>query len=54
VPENYNTVTYELSGANGGTKLTITQDNNESEESAQHSEQNWNAVLAKMKQLLEQ
>jgi len=54
VPENYNTVTYELSGEDGGTKLTIVQDNNDSADSAQHSEQNWNVVLAKMKELLEQ
>lgn len=54
VPEKYNTVTYELSDEDAGTKLTIVQDNNDSAESAQHSEQNWNAVLNKMKELLEQ
>ena len=54
VPERYNTVVYELSEADGGTRLTIVQDNNDSAESAQHSQQNWEMVLARMKQLLEQ
>jgi uncharacterized protein YndB with AHSA1/START domain len=53
VPENYKTVHYELSPENGGTKLTITQDNNATQEEADHSEQNWNMVLGGMKKLLE-
>ena len=53
VPENYKTVHYELSPENGGTKLTITQDNNATQEEADHSEQNWNTVLGGMKKLLE-
>ena len=53
VPENYKTVHYELSPENGGTKLTITQDNNASQEEADHSAQNWNTVLDGMKKLLE-
>ena len=44
-PENYKTVRYELSREGSGTKLTITQDNNATQEEAQHSEQNWNTVL---------
>ena len=52
-PENYKTVRYELSSEDGGTGLTITQDNNSSEEEARHSEQNWNMVLAGIKKLLE-
>jgi uncharacterized protein YndB with AHSA1/START domain len=52
-PENYNTVTYELSPEGDGTKLTITQDNNPTEESAKHSEQNWSGVLGSLKTLLE-
>jgi len=52
-PENYQTVRYELSSENGGTRLILTQDNNDSEESAQHSEQNWNMVLEGLKKLLE-
>jgi uncharacterized protein YndB with AHSA1/START domain len=53
LPENYQTVRYELSSENGGTKLTLTQDNNDSEEGARHSEQNWNMVLEGLKKLLE-
>ena len=52
-PENYNTVRYELSPAGDGTKLTITQDNNSTQEEANHSQQNWNMVLGKLKELLE-
>ena len=53
VPENYNTVSYELSAAGSATQLTITQDNNATQEDANHSEQNWNMVLEGIKKLLE-
>jgi uncharacterized protein YndB with AHSA1/START domain len=53
VPENYQTVRYELAAEGNGTRLTITQDNNGSLEEANHSEQNWNYVLDAMKKLLE-
>jgi len=53
VPENYKTVRYELSPEGSGTKLTITQDNNSTQEEADHSTQNWNTVLDKLKELLE-
>ena len=53
VPENYKTVRYELSPENGGTRITITQDNNASQEEADHSAQNWNTVLGKLKEPLE-
>jgi uncharacterized protein YndB with AHSA1/START domain len=52
-PENYKTVRYELSAEGGGTRLTITQDNNDTLEEANHSEQNWKMVLDGMKKLLE-
>jgi len=52
-PENYKTVRYELTDEGGGTKLTIAQDNNASQEEATHSEQNWNTVLDGLKKLLE-
>jgi uncharacterized protein YndB with AHSA1/START domain len=52
-PENYKTVTYELSPEGAGTRLTILQDNNASEEEAQHSEQNWTMVLDGIKKLIE-
>jgi len=52
-PENYNTVTYTLSKADGGTELTVTQDNIQTKEAADHSEGNWASVLQMMKKLLE-
>ena len=52
-PENYHTVTYELTEMNAQTEVTITQDNNASQEEADHSTQNWKTVLEGMKKLLE-
>jgi uncharacterized protein YndB with AHSA1/START domain len=54
IPEYYKTVRYELSPAGNGTKLTITQDNNDSREDADHSEENWKSVLGGIKKLLEE
>jgi uncharacterized protein YndB with AHSA1/START domain len=53
VPESYQTVRYELSPEGGGTRLTVTQDNNATPEAASHSEQNWNLVLDGLKKILE-
>jgi uncharacterized protein YndB with AHSA1/START domain len=52
-PENYRTVTFDLSGNGNTTDITITQDNNKSEESRAHSEQNWKMILDELKKLLE-
>ena len=52
-PENYNTVTYLLDEKDNQTILTVAQDNNPTEESAAHSENNWNMVLKGIKELLE-
>lgn len=52
-PENYHTVTYTLSEKGDGTEVTITQDNNASEEEEAHSEKNWQTVLKGLKDLLE-
>ena len=52
-PENYKTVRYELTGQGNQTQLTITQDNNDSEEAARHSEQNWQMVLGGIKKVVE-
>ena len=54
IPENYKTVRYELVPEDNGTRLTITQDNNDSQEEAAHSKQNWKMVLDGMKKLLEE
>ena len=53
IPENYHTVTYQLSEKDGQTEVTIMQDNNATEDEKAHSEQNWRTVLDGMKKLLE-
>ena len=53
IPENYKKVTYELVEMGVSTKLTLTQDNNKTEEDKRHSEQNWKMVLDGLKKLLE-
>ena len=53
-PENYHTVTYDLLSREDKTELTITQDKNATEQEKVHSEENWNAVLVGLKNLLEQ
>jgi uncharacterized protein YndB with AHSA1/START domain len=53
IPENYKTVRYELSSEGSGTRLTITQDNNDTQEEADHSGQNWKMVLDGIKKLVE-
>ena len=52
-PENYKTVDYELSPEGDGTRLTITQDNNATQEEAAEAEKNWHMVLDGIKKLLE-
>ena len=51
--ENYQNVAYELEPVDGGTRVTITQDNNLKKESAESSEANWKKILEGMKKLLE-
>lgn len=53
VPENYHTVTFELSAAGDSTELTVDQDNNDSEEARDHSETNWEVMLTNLRELLE-
>jgi hypothetical protein len=53
MPENYNNVEYTLTQEGESTQLTITQDNNPTQESADHSKKNWEIVLKKLKDLLE-
>ena len=52
-PENYKKVGYELASSGDKTKLTITQDNNATEEEATEAEKNWNMVLDGIKKMLE-
>jgi uncharacterized protein YndB with AHSA1/START domain len=52
-PENYQNVSYGLSEKDGVTTLEIGQENIKDEAAKQHSEQNWQAVFGKMKELVE-
>ena len=52
-PENYATITYELTSKNDETKLKVTQENIPDEKMKKHSEENWDKVLTKLKDLLE-
>ncbi len=53
IPENYIDITYELKETIGKTTLYITQEKIKTEEAKQHSEQNWQWVFGKMKELIE-
>ncbi len=52
-PENYHTVTVELSDEGEQTRVVLTQDHNATEEEREHSEQNWRMMLEGLKRLLE-
>jgi uncharacterized protein YndB with AHSA1/START domain len=53
-PENYHTVTYELAGDDGTTTLTLSQDNNPSQEEADTmADNNWGPVLNGLKEMVE-
>jgi uncharacterized protein YndB with AHSA1/START domain len=53
-PENYHTLTYELEGHDGRTRLSLSQDNNPSAEAAQHAQANWERMLAGLKATVEE
>lgn len=53
LPENQHTVRVALEEAEGGTRVVIEQNNNPTEQARQHSEDNWTAMLASLKKLLE-
>ena len=52
-PENYANVTFSVEARDGGSILTVSQDNNDSESAREHSEKNWGMVLDSIKKLLE-
>ena len=54
LPENYHTVTVELSSQGAQTLVSLTQDHNASEEERDHSAQNWTMMLEALKKLLEE
>lgn len=53
-PENYHTVTIELSGNGNQTRVSLAQDNNATEEERADSEKNWGMMLAGLKKFAEQ
>lgn len=53
VPENYHTVTIDLADTNGATNVTLSQNNNPTEEAREHSEKNWTMMLDGLKKFLE-
>jgi len=52
-PENYHTVTIELSNAGSGTGVSLSQDNNATEDARDHSKKNWEDMLAGLKKYVE-
>jgi uncharacterized protein YndB with AHSA1/START domain len=52
-PENYHTVTIQLSAEGTHTRVSLTQDNNPTEEARSHSEKNWGMMLDGLKKFVE-
>ncbi|MDQ2806856.1 MAG: SRPBCC domain-containing protein [Chloroflexota bacterium] len=53
VPENYHTLTYELTEQADKTLVTLSQDNNANEEEREHSQEMWETLLVSLKKVLE-
>ena len=53
VPENYHTLVYELTENDGKTHVSVSQDNNPTEEAAEHSRANWEKMLFALKEVVE-
>jgi len=53
-PENYHTVTVELSADGNQTHVLLTQDNNANDEERKESEKNWKMMLTGLKKFVEQ
>ena len=52
-PENYHTVTINLSGSGNKTEVSLSQDNNLNEEARKESAKNWGAMLEGLKKYVE-
>lgn len=52
-PENYHVVSIELKNNDNGVSVTLTQDNNETEQERDHSESNWTIMLNELKKFVE-
>ena len=53
LPENYHTVTIKLAGDDLKTTVSLSQDNNETEQAREHSEKNWGMMLEGLKKVSE-
>ncbi|GAB5079324.1 SRPBCC family protein [Arthrobacter sp. AD-310] len=53
IPENYHTLTWTLEEQDASTRLTLSQDNNATEEAAQHSQGMWDKLVADVKAIAE-
>jgi uncharacterized protein YndB with AHSA1/START domain len=53
VPANYHTLLYELEQHGSHTHLSLSQDNNKSDEEAEHSRANWEKMLGELKRVVE-
>ena len=52
IPENYANIEYIVKEVDGGTQVTVTQDNMKDEAAVAHSENNWQMLLEEMRKLL--
>jgi uncharacterized protein YndB with AHSA1/START domain len=52
-PENYHTITYRLAERDGKTNLSLSQDNNASDDELRHSRTTWQGMLEAIKRLVE-
>jgi uncharacterized protein YndB with AHSA1/START domain len=52
-PENYHRLDYDLQPTGSGTHVTLSQDNNNSPDEAEHSRSNWEMMLQGVKQVVE-
>ncbi len=53
LPENYHTLTYEVTKEGDGTRVSLTQDNNKDEKELEHSQKMWESMLQSMKKTVE-
>lgn len=53
IPENYHTVTIELTDKKNAVLVSLSQDNNPTVQAREHSEKNWSIMLTGLKKLLE-
>jgi uncharacterized protein YndB with AHSA1/START domain len=53
-PDSYHTLDYRLEATDAGTRLTLDQDGNDSEEQAEQFAANWQAMLDQVKEYVEE